>query len=183
MLHIATYQPCNIVLYQMMPSYTIRRYTMLYHILIYDLILYDIIAQYTKLLVLFVQLRTLSSEGSKLRNYTNKTNNLSSRGFKVCNYTNKTKKNNSQRVLELSCTVSKSLQDSLRIVFFCFFSIVTHFGASGTQIIGFIGIVTHFELHSIRNYQNAGLFILSFFHSTSGKSQLHTILHPKLSEC
>ena len=57
----------------------------------------------------------------KVRNCTNKTNNLSSRGSKVCNYTKKNNKTNSQRVLELSCWASKSLQDSLRIGFICFF--------------------------------------------------------------
>ena len=85
-----------------------------------------------------------------MRNCTNKTNNLSSRGSKVCNCTKKTNKTNSQRVSETLGGPAGQLQDPLRIDFFCFFGIVTHFGASGAQIIGFIGKVTHFELQRLQ---------------------------------
>ena len=68
----------------------------------------------------------------------------------MCNYTKKTKKNNSQKVLESLGGPAGQLQDSLRIVFVGFFGTVTHFGASGTQIIGFVGTVTHFELQRLR---------------------------------
>ena len=68
----------------------------------------------------------------------------------MCNCTKRTNKTNSQRVLETPGGPAGQLQDSLRIGFIGFFGIVTHFGASGTQIIGFIGIVTHFELQRLQ---------------------------------
>ena len=61
----------------------------------------------------------------------------------MCNYT-KNHKTNSQRVLETLGGPAGQLQDPLRIGFICFFGIVTHFGASGTQTIGFICTVTQF---------------------------------------
>ena len=67
----------------------------------------------------------------------------------MCNSTKKTNKTNSQRVLETLGGPAGQLQDPLRIGFIGFFGTVTHFGASGAQIIGFIGIVTHFELQSL----------------------------------
>ena len=67
----------------------------------------------------------------------------------MCNYTKKTNKTNTQRVLEIFGGPAGQLQDPLRIGFISFFGKVTQFGASGAQIIGFIGTVTHFELQRL----------------------------------